>query len=229
MKKGFGFIILCITCLLGFGQDENGLQQPDIPGDIMLDFGFNSLMDNKQLINTELFPSHSIGIYYMAKRKLSDQFIFNPAIGLTFEKIGFSDRSNYQVDDLKITSWDTVSVGDLRSNRLAITYLELPLELRFYPNQTVDGEGLFVSIGGVLGFKIAAKTKMKYKLDGSKFKETNTGNFGLSDVRYGIVARLGFEKVNAFVKYYMSDVWHNAPIDQATPSQFTFGLNLTGF
>ena len=27
----------------------------------------------------------------MAKRKLSGQFIFNPAIGFTFEKIGFAD------------------------------------------------------------------------------------------------------------------------------------------
>lgn len=229
MKKGFGFIILCFTYFLGIGQDEKRLEQPDIPGDIMLDFGFNSLIDNKELINTELFPSRSFGIYYMAKRKLSDQFIFNPAIGFTFEKIGFADRFNYQVDDLKITSWDTVSVGELKSNRLAITYAELPLELRFYPNRTVDGEGFFVSIGSVLGFKIAAKTKMRYKLDGSKLKETNTGNFGLSDVRYGMVARVGFQKVNAFVKYYISDVWRDAPIDQATPSQFTFGINLTGF
>jgi len=99
MKKGFGFIILCFTYFLGIGQDEKRLEQPDIPGDIMLDFGFNSLMDNKELINTELFPSRSFGIYYMAKRKLSDQFIFNPAIGFTFEKIGFADRFNYQVDD----------------------------------------------------------------------------------------------------------------------------------
>jgi hypothetical protein len=120
-------------------------------------------------------------------------------------------------------------VGELKRNRLAITYAELPLELRFYPNRTVDGEGFFVSIGSVLGFKIAAKTKMRFNLDGSKIKEMNTGNFGLSDVRYGMVARVGFQKVNAFVKYYVSDVWRDAPIDQATPSQFTFGINLTGF
>lgn len=229
MKKGFGFIILCLNCFFGFGQDEKRLQQPDIPGDIMLDLGFNSLMSENQLISTKLFPSRSFGIYYLAKRKLSDNFIFNPAIGLTFEKIGFSDQTNYQVDDLKIISWDTIGIGDLGSNRLAITYLDLPLELRFYPNQTVDGEGLFIGIGGVFGLRIGSKTKIKYKLNGSKRKETNTGNFGLSDVRYGIVARVGFERVNAFVKYYMSDVWRDAPIDQATPSQFTFGINLTGF
>jgi hypothetical protein len=80
-----------------------------------------------------------------------------------------------------------------------------------------------------LGFKIAAKTKMRFNLDGSKIKEMNTGNFGLSDLRYGMVARVGFQKVNAFVKYYFSDVWRDAPIDQAAPSQFTFGINLTGF
>ena len=229
MGKIFGLIILCFTYFFGFAQEEKRLQQPDIPGDIMLDLGFNSLINNSESINTKLFPSRSFGIYYLLNRKLSDQFIFNSAIGLTFEKIGFSDRANYQVDDLKIISWDTLGVGELKSNILAINYLELPLEFRFYPSRTVDGEGLFVSIGGILGLKIAAKTKIKYKLDGSKFKETNTGNFGLSDFRYGMVARVGFKKVNAFVKYYMSDIWREAPVVQVTPSQFTFGINLTGF
>ena len=229
MEKIFGLSLLCFTCFYGFSQEEKRLQQPDIPGDIMLDLGFNSLMHNNGSINTKFFPSRSFGIYYMFNHKLSDQFIFSSAIGLTFEKIGFADRANYQVDDLKIISWDTLGVGESKSNILAINYLELPLELRFYPNQTTNGEGLFVSIGGVLGLKIASKTKIKYKLGGSKFKEINTGNFGLSDFRYGMMARVGFKKVNAFVKYYMSDIWREAPVDQVTPSQFTFGLNLTGF
>ncbi len=229
MKKGFGLIILCFIFFFGFGQEEKRLQQPDIPGDIMLDLGFNSLMKNNELINTKIFPSRSFGIYYMAKRQLSDRFIFNPAIGFTFEKIGFADRANYQLNALKIISWDTVEVGELKRNRLAITYLETPLELRFYPDKTVNGEGFFVSFGGILGLKIVAKTKIKYKLGGTNFKEVNVANFGLSDFRYGIVARIGFEKVNAFLKYYLSDVWRRAPIVQGTSSQFTFGINLTGF
>tara|TARA_A100000164_G_scaffold348335_1_gene350441 strand:+ start:146 stop:835 length:690 start_codon:yes stop_codon:yes gene_type:complete len=229
MKKGFGLIILCINYFFGFGQEEKRLQQPDIPGDIMLDLGFNSLMNNNELINTKIFPSRSFGIYYMAKRLLSDQFFFNPAIGLTFEKIGFADRANYQLNDLKIISWDTVGVGVLKRNRLAITYLEAPLEFRFYPKKTLNGEGFFVSFGGILGLKIGAKTKIKYKLGGVNLKEINAANFGLSDFRYGIVARIGFEKVNAFMKYYLSDVWRKAPIAQGTSSQFTFGINLTGF
>ena len=195
----------------------------------MLDLGFNSLMNNNELINTKIFPSRSFGIYYMAKRKLSDQFIFNPAIGFTFEKIGFADRANYQLNNLKIVSWDTVEVGELKRNRLAITYLETPLEFRFYPKKTLNGEGFFVSFGGILGLKIVSKTKIKYKLGGTNLKEVNVANFGLSDFRYGIVARVGFEKVNAFMKYYLSDFWRSAPIAQEKSSQFTLGINLTGF
>ena len=229
MKKVLGLIILYLNFFFGFGQEEKRLQQPDIPGDIMLDFGFNLLMNNNELINTKIFPSRSFGIYYMAKRKLSDRFIFNPAIGFTFEKIGFADRANYQLNNLKTISWDTVEVGELKRNRLAITYLEAPLEFRFYPNKTVNGEGFFVSFGAALGVKIASKTKIKYKLGGANLKEVNVANFGLSDFRYGILARVGFEKVNAFMKYYLSNVWRRAPIAQGTSSQFTFGINLTGF
>ena len=229
MKKVLGLIILYLNFFFGFGQEEKRLQQPDIPGDIMLDFGFNLLMNNNELINTKIFPSRSFGIYYMAKRKLSDRFIFNPAIGFTFEKIGFADRANYQLNNLKTISWDTVEVGELKRNRLAITYLEAPLEFRFYPNKTLNGEGFFVSFGAALGVKIVSKTKIKYKLGGANLKEVNVANFGLSDFRYGILARVGFEKVNAFMKYYLSNVWRRAPIAQGTSSQFTFGINLTGF
>ena len=229
MKKVLGLIILYLNFFFGFGQEEKRLQQPDIPGDIMLDLGFNLLMNNNESINTKIFPSRSFGIYYMAKRKLSDRFIFNPAIGFTFEKIGFADRANYQLNNLKTISWDTVEVGELKRNRLAITYLEAPLEFRFYPNKTVNGEGFFVSFGAALGVKILSKTKIKYKLGGANLKEVNVANFGLSDFRYGILARVGFEKVNAFMKYYLSNVWRRAPIAQGTSSQFTFGINLTGF
>ena len=229
MKKVLGLIILYLNFFFGFGQEEKRLQQPDIPGDIMLDLGFNLLMNNNESINTKIFPSRSFGIYYMAKRKLSDRFIFNPAIGFTFEKIGFADRANYQLNNLKTISWDTVEVGVLKRNRLAITYLEAPLEFRFYPNKTVNGEGFFVSLGAALGVKIVSKTKIKYKLGGANLKEVNVANFGLSDFRYGILARVGFEKVNAFMKYYLSNVWRRAPIAQGTSSQFTFGINLTGF
>ena len=229
MKKVLGLIILYLNFFFGFGQEEKRLQQPDIPGDIMLDLGFNLLMNNNESINTKIFPSRSFGIYYMAKRKLSDRFIFNPAIGFTFEKIGFADRANYQLNNLKTISWDTVEVGELKRNRLAITYLEAPLEFRFYPNKTVNGEGFFVSFGAALGVKIVSKTKIKYKLGGANLKEVNVANFGLSDFRYGILARVGFEKVNAFMKYYLSNVWRRAPIAQGTSSQFTFGINLTGF
>ena len=45
---------------------------------------------------------------------------------------------------------------------------EAPLEFRFYPNKTVNGEG-FVSTG-VLGIKIASKTMIKYKLGGANLK-----------------------------------------------------------
>ena len=61
MGKIFGLIILCFTYFFGFAQEEKRLQQPDIPGDIMLDLGFNSLINNSESINLGLQYSYKIG------------------------------------------------------------------------------------------------------------------------------------------------------------------------
>ncbi|NQW28020.1 MAG: outer membrane beta-barrel protein [Flammeovirgaceae bacterium] len=229
MKKRFVFLLAGFVYFGAFAQDENRPKQPDVPGDIMVDFGFSSLMDESQLMDLDFWPSSSFGLYYMMARKVNDYMIFNPSLGFTFERLGFKNQSNYQFDSLKVISWDSISVGDLKKNSLSITYLDLPLELRFYPGKTKNGEGLFVGVGGVFGAKLSSKTKIKYILDGEKRRESNSANFGLSDFRFGLVGRVGFKNINIYAKYYITDVWRNAPLDLAVPSQFTFGINLTGF
>jgi hypothetical protein len=95
--------------------------------------------------------------------------------------------------------------------------------------KTIDGEGLFLSVGGVFGAKIGSSTKVKYVINNEHRKERNYAHFGLADVRYGIIGRIGIKNVNGFVKYYFSEVWRKAPVAGSSPNQFTFGINLTGF
>ncbi len=88
---------------------------------------------------------------------------FNPAIGITAEKLRLDNNLNFQTTTDNSIVFDTLrNRGDLRTNKIAINYLEIPFELKYYPTRTVDGEGMFLSIGGILGARIESHTKIKY-------------------------------------------------------------------
>lgn len=229
MKIVFGFVLILFITVSGFGQNPNRPVQPNMPGDIMVDFGFNFLNDYPGILDQKFFPSRSFGVFYQRTFKLSDKFTFHPAIGITNDRFGWDNDVNFQQDSLGSYVFDTLTIANLKKNILTFSYLEVPLELRYYPfTQTSEGEGFFVGGGVIAGVKINAHTKIKYKFDGNNRTIKEKSNFGLNDFRIGYVARIGWKPVNFFYKQYLTDMFQKGPLG-SNPVMFTFGLNFTGF
>lgn len=227
-------ILFVLTCLITSAQDGK-LAQPDLKGDLMLDLGFNYWMGDRD--TTKAFPSRSIGVYYTQRIRISDKFSFYPAVGFGTDKYSF--RKNYHLRNndgvIEVDSTNAI----IKRNKMIATYLDIPLELRYHPRGTQEGEGFFIGAGVIGGFKMSAHTKVKYVQNDHKRTEKLNSNFGLSDVRYGIQFRFGWKGAHLFFKKYFNNTYR---IDQAlvnpdlnptgqffNPTTTTVGINFTGF
>ena len=154
--------------------------------------------------------------------------MFNPSVGFGIERFGFANRVNFLQDSLRRFQFDTLRGYDLQMSKLAITYAEVPFELRYFPVKTIDGDGFFIAIGGVIGARIDAHTKIKYKMGEDNRMDKSKANFGLNDFRYGVQGRIGWKAINFYYKMYLSEIYRKAPYG-ANPTLYTVGINFTGF
>ena len=121
---------------------------------------------------------------------------------------------------------------EFKKNKLATTYIDFPIELRFRsrPNEK-DGQFKF-AVGIRPGLLV--KSHIKYKGDGFrtqdnpdetvKFKEFKIKN--LERFRYGVSARFGYGAFNVFGTYYISDLFKDGLGPDVNP--FLIGIAITG-
>ncbi len=223
---GLSFLLLSFTTILAQSQRP---EQPDLPGDISIDFGFNQLMQHPEQMNLRFFRSRSFGIYYQKIWQLSDRFAATTNIGVGNDRLGFRRDINFQLDTGRTFSFDTLQLGNIKKNLLTQTYLEIPLELRFYPTKTNDrGEGFFIGVGGVFGYRVDSHTKIKYSANGENRILKDKARLGHNNIRYGLIGRVGFKSVSLYYKQYFSSLFTDGPLG-SDPTVFSFGLTLTGF
>ena len=221
------FALYSTTCL----SQEGSLRQPDIPGELMIDIGLNYWTVTPEDLDTQGWSSKSISFYYTKRKVLGSKISFNYGLGLGIEKYDlgsnstlFSRNDEVEIDDFPFDTNDS----PLDKNRLAVTYLDAPIELRFHPKGTIEGEGLFIGIGAIGGLRLQSHMKWKYPEDGEDVVQKTRGRYDLNPYRYGFQVRAGFKGTHLFYKQYLSDLFAD-PLDGEVPQAFTIGINLTGF
>jgi len=229
MKRILTF--LGLVCTLSFVHAQRELSRPDIPGELMVDVGLNYLSEEPSELNQQGWLSKSLGLYYTKRKMLGGRFAFNFGLGFGLEKLDFGANQTLVQDGDEVRVGDSpfdISDSEIQKNRLAITYLDVPLEMRFYPRGTLEGEGLFIGVGGIAGLRLNAHSKWKYSEDGSDRVQKLSGSFDLNRVRYGYQVRFGYRGTHLFFKQYLSDVF-NSTIEDTNPRMFSVGINFSGF
>ncbi|WP_420317873.1 outer membrane beta-barrel protein [Ekhidna sp.] len=235
MKYLFG-AFLSLTLLFSNAQE---LKRPDIPGDLMVDVGFNVWSSMPGPLEKNTWASKSIGIYYTKRKVLANNFSFGYGIGLGLEKMSLGDSatlsSKYTFTFSGNTPDSLTSVAiipnsqNFKKNKLATTYLDIPIEFRYHPLGTDEGEGLFIGAGGIIGVRLNAHSKWKYDNQGENVTQKIEGKFNLNSFRYGYQVRAGFKGIHIFYKRYVSDVFKDSFTDGSNPVMTTVGINVTGF
>ena len=234
--------LLALIVFNASAQEEGGLKRPDIPGELMVDVGFNVWTSMPGGLERRTWSSKSVGLYYTKRKAFNDKLSFNYGIGLGLEKTSLGDsstlKSGYFDDNGTANDTSDDEVRDVAivpnehnfsKNRLATTYLDIPVEFRFHPFGTEDGEGLFIGAGGIAGVRLKSHTKWKYENNGETVREKTSGKFNLNSFRYGYQIRAGFRGVHFFYKRYVSDVFKDPFPSGESPVMTTVGINVTGF
>ena len=240
MKYIYG-VLLTLFVLGVSAQDEGGLKRPDIPGELMVDVGFNVWSSMPGPLERRTWSSKSIAFYYTKRKAFGKKLSLNYGIGLGLEKMSLGDSSTLassflndngtpETEDDFIESVRIVpNEASFDKNRLAMTYLDIPVEFRYHPFGTEDGEGLFLGVGGIIGLRLKSHTKWKYENNGETVRDKITGRFNLNAFRYGYQVRAGFRGVHFFYKRYVSPVFRDRFEDGFNPVMTTVGINVTGF
>ncbi len=215
--------------------EEVKKKTPDLPGQIMLDFGFNSTTDAPSNLPYHWWRSKSVGLYFVKSFEFSKKLEFRPGIGLNLEKFGHSKNMEvftYGEDAIGTDTlgFSTVLGGSLKKNQLAVNYIEVPLEIRINFNGNEKKDGIFLALGGSAAYRFESHTKLKYSDEfGNKMKAKQKNDFGLEKIRLGAYGRIGYRNLGIFYKTYFTNLFsENGPTGTANMLYSTIGISLTG-
>ncbi|MEO9965868.1 MAG: outer membrane beta-barrel protein [Reichenbachiella sp.] len=240
MKKIIFALFACL--ILSAGQlaqaqltEEVKKKTPELPGQIVADFGFNSVVNRTTDVPYHWWRSKSLGLYFVKSYDFMKKFELRPGLGVSFEKFGHADNMNVfaygeDIDGTDSLGFTTVLGSDLKKNQLAVHYIEMPLEVRFNFSGNEKKDGLFLAVGGSAAFRIESHTKLKYTDEfGNKVKDKKKNDFGLNRFRLGASGRLGYRSFSIFYKTYFTNMFSSSgPNGTADMLQSTIGVSLSG-
>ena len=211
--------------------------RPNIPNDLSIEFGLNQLTNRPEDLALNLFGSRTFNVYYQKPFKLfGDQsgFVLSPGIGIATNKFSFKDNENLfrsstlgaessVLKEVKSVYGTTI---DIKSNSLAVNYLEVPIELQYHVNKKDYSKSFRVSLGARVGYLYQAHTKISFDSPTTgavKIKQSE--NYGLEKIRYGLNFKAGSPGFYVWTTYYLNPLWQvdRGPF-KTEANQVSFGL-----
>ncbi|MCV9388622.1 outer membrane beta-barrel protein [Reichenbachiella ulvae] len=239
MKNKITILLGIVTMLLTINfnasaqlSEEVVKRTPELPGELMIDFGFN-LLTNKpsHWDQTHWFRSKSFAVYFVHPLDVTEKLEVRPAIGMSFDKIGSKNANFYAIDP------DNPVVlipenADVIKAQVAISNIEIPIEIRYNFSGNSDRTSPFIGLGPVAAFTYETKLKVKYEDGGEKYKVKSKGDADFLDTpkfRLGAHARLGWGQFAFFYKYYFNPVFKDSGFDGTGETMMsTVGISITG-
>ncbi len=225
-------------------EDGNGVQSlreqkktkatPDIPGNFIIDLGFNILSDKAPEMDRKFWGSKSVALAYMFNINPPNTFFsINTGIQFGLEKYALEDDLllTTAVDDTlgRIAVIDTLDFNANKS-KLAANYIEIPLEIRIYTNQQDREKGMFFAIGASAGLLYQSFTKLKFEEDGINNKIKNNTDLELNLFRARGIIRAGFRGFNVFYKFAITELFNDGRGPSGAPAKLsTIGISFVGF
>ena len=155
-------------------------------------------------------------IMYDLPFKSDQRFSVGLGIGISTSSIGFK-KTNVDIAGhttlLAFTAVD--SLDHYKKYKLATSYLEIPLELRFTANPDQPGKTFKIAIGAKVGTLLNAHTKGKTLQDGtgatlsSSIDKISTKSY-FNSTRLAGTARIGYSYFSLFASYNFTTIFKDA-------------------
>ncbi len=214
--------------------------RPDIPGDLIIEFGFNWMQDHPAGYSFNTMRSRTFNAYYLYDINIGKSaFSVHPGLGIGTEKYTFAGdiTIGYGLDDLQNRELQFIPLDSIygpnaqfKKSQINPNYFDIPLELRWRLLKNDPKHSFKITLGGKLGFLFDSKTKINYRDYSESKTDKHKQSFELNPIRYGVYAKIGIGGLNAFYYYSISEVFKkdNGPMG-TTMYPMTFGLSLALF
>ncbi|MFY0651970.1 MAG: hypothetical protein JXQ96_08060 [Cyclobacteriaceae bacterium] len=193
-----------------------------------IDLGVNNWIENGGIANDNLYGVKPWGSWYIAFKRMhrthtGGRGFINWGYGISWYNWKFENRNTRLIkgENSVVFSEDN-SVDGLKS-KLTASFLNIELiptidyshgrrKMKTVRHGNVKvtkyrKEGLRLGLGPYLGYRLGAKTKIVYKVSGDKRKDKDHDNFYLNNLRYGLRAKIGFNRTDFFINYDLNKVF----------------------
>ena len=214
--------------------------RPDVPGDLMIEFGFNWIGEAPSGYGFNTMASRTFNAYYLYDKTFGESaFSVHPGIGIGTEKYAFDQNFTlgYGIDDegekvVEFSPLDSIYGAGVsfKKSQINANYVDIPIEFRWISRKYDPKSSFTITIGAKAGILLDSKTKVKYNEDGESKITKQKENFELNTFRYGLYGKFGIGGFSAFYYYSLSDAFKKdkGPLS-TTMYPMTFGLSLALF
>jgi hypothetical protein len=251
--------LVLIAASLHAQTETKTKRRPNIPGSIIVDFGFNGSLNHPDLWKTSVFGSRTVNLYYQYPLRFGrSRFSFNPGFGFSFERFKWKPNTPVILTDPVESSGNQVEkyefalastrFGPNAGKKIALVnnYFEIPIEIRFDSKPEDISRSFNIAVGARGGWMYDSFLRVKYKEDGQTKKMKDKQDWGLTQLRYGVYTRVGMGGFNIFMFYNLTPLFQKdkGPYDHGSFSTsgaivggptgtamntFTMGISLNGF
>jgi hypothetical protein len=153
-------------------------------------------------------------------------FSFSAGIGVATSHIFLKNQEIVLNDTVSAIQFKSES-ADYKKYKYATTYLEAPLELRYFENKENKNTGFKASIGLKVGAVIAAHTKSKQTISNKPVVEKVSTRRYVESYRYAATARIGYGNFFIYGQYAINNLFKIASGPENI-KPFQLGICITG-
>jgi len=211
--------ILMFTPIFTFAQNNDkaahkskvvneSLGRPDVPGDFIIEFGASYFTNTPDRMKQKIWGSKFFNAYYFYNKNIGkSNFSVHPGLGISTDKFAFNGPYSLinEGGSVRVIHVDTLLNNNVRTikSKIASTFVEVPVELRWRLLKYDPKRSFKVAIGGKIGYRVGSHTKIKYTDGGGSTKVFKSKeDFELNKLRYGVYSRVGIG--NFYLNYYYS-------------------------
>ena len=210
---------------------------------LSLAFGFNSLLNVERAEVAGTSPATTApidlrpwGSRYVSLGFMSDTRLFKHPRSAPFVRYGIQAAfNNYMLEGNRQWVDDTDNVTRIaaapdgrsyQKSKLATSAVQVPVLLGFrFHNQKGD-ESVSFAAGGFAGYRINARTKVKYVEDGDTKKVKDRDDYNLENFQYGLLGSVSVFGHELFASYNLNELFRKDRGPQA--NVLAFGVTLIG-
>jgi hypothetical protein len=191
---------------------------------IVVEYTFDQWIHNETSLKVKWY-SRGFNAYFMYDIQIGKRKFFSVAPGA-----GVGTSSMFTNAQLIKDSAGTNLVArtdNYKKNKLGLTYIDVPLELRFRTKPSPKNNSFKIALGFKAGILADGKTKVKQKDPQGDLKVYKEKRFeDLNRFRYGVTLRIGYGPINVVGYYALSKIFDNGRGPSITP--YSIGLSLSG-